>query len=258
MADLDPHNPYRAPDALVADVVPERTAAGNVPGGHGWQWIVDGFALFKQQPGMWIGITLVWMLIVVGLQIIPFIGWLAVNLLMPILVGGIMLGARAQDRGEGLSFGHLFAGFSTNTGNLVVVGVLGLLAFVAIFALVAMVFGASMFAVFGLGAANATVLSPAIFTALFGALVALALLIPVYMALWFAPALVAFRGVTATEAMKASFTANLKNIMPFLVYGLAMFVLAILASIPLALGWLVLGPTLIASVYTAYKDIFVE
>jgi hypothetical protein len=35
-----------------------------------------------------------------------------------------------------------------------------------------------------------------------------------------------------------------------------MFVLAIVASIPLGLGWLLLGPVIIASVYTSYRDIF--
>jgi uncharacterized membrane protein len=56
--------------------------------------------------------------------------------------------------------------------------------------------------------------------------------------------------------MKASFMGCLKNILPFLVYGVIMFGLAIVASIPLALGWLVLGPMTIASVYTAYRDIY--
>jgi uncharacterized membrane protein len=57
-------------------------------------------------------------------------------------------------------------------------------------------------------------------------------------------------------ALKASFFACLKNIVPFLVYGIVGFVLAIVASIPVMLGWLVLGPVFIASVYTAYRDIF--
>ena len=33
-------------------------------------------------------------------------------------------------------------------------------------------------------------------------------------------------------------------------------VLAVIASIPLMLGWFVVGPMAIASVYTAYCDIF--
>jgi hypothetical protein len=34
------------------------------------------------------------------------------------------------------------------------------------------------------------------------------------------------------------------------------FVLALVATIPIGLGWLVLGPVLATSVYTAYLDIF--
>ena len=37
---------------------------------------------------------------------------------------------------------------------------------------------------------------------------------------WFAPALVALRGATAVDAMKASFMSCLRNWVPFLVYGL--------------------------------------
>jgi uncharacterized membrane protein len=96
----------------------------------------------------------------------------------------------------------------------------------------------------------------AILTLLLAALVGLALMVPVFMAIWFAPALVVFDGKDAIEAMKQSFAGCLKNIVPFLIYGLVLFVLSILASIPLGLGWLLLGPVLAASVYTGYKDIF--
>jgi uncharacterized membrane protein len=43
---------------------------------------------------------------------------------------------------------------------------------------------------------------------------------------------------------------------PFLIYGIIMLVLSILATIPLGLGWLVLGPVAVASVYVAYRDIY--
>ena len=93
-------------------------------------------------------------------------------------------------------------------------------------------------------------------TILLAVLVALALLIPVAMAAWFAPALVVLNDMGVGDAIKASFWACLKNIVPFLVYGLILFGLAIVASIPFGLGWLALGPTLAASVYAAYRDIF--
>jgi uncharacterized membrane protein len=76
------------------------------------------------------------------------------------------------------------------------------------------------------------------------------------MALWFAPALVVLRGMAPIEAIKESFLGCLKNVLPFLVYSIVLMVLGIVAAIPLGLGWLVLGPTLIASVYVSYRDIY--
>ena len=75
-------------------------------------------------------------------------------------------------------------------------------------------------------------------------------------ALWFAPALVVLRGAAPVAAIKESFSACLKNFVPFLIYGIVLLVLGIVAAIPLGLGWLVLGPVVIASVYVAYRDIF--
>jgi uncharacterized membrane protein len=59
-------------------------------------------------------------------------------------------------------------------------------------------------------------------------------------------------------ALKTSFGACLKNIVPFLIWSIAVFFLSILATIPLALGWLLLGPVLLASIYLSYRDIFHE
>jgi uncharacterized membrane protein len=58
------------------------------------------------------------------------------------------------------------------------------------------------------------------------------------------------------EAIKESFMGCLKNILPFLVYSIVLVVLGVVASIPLGLGWLVLGPTLVGSVYASYRDIY--
>ena len=46
--------------------------------------------------------------------------------------------------------------------------------------------------------------------------------------------------------------------MPFLVYGLVGFVLAVVATIPVLLGWFVLAPVGMASMYTSYRDIFYD
>jgi uncharacterized membrane protein len=80
--------------------------------------------------------------------------------------------------------------------------------------------------------------------------------IPLVMTLWFAPALVVLHDVSAVRAMVLSFRGCLANLMPFLLYGLAVIGLAIVATIPFGLGWLVLAPVLVTSTYTACQEIF--
>jgi uncharacterized membrane protein len=91
---------------------------------------------------------------------------------------------------------------------------------------------------------------------LLGLLLMMALLMPVIMAIWFAPALVMLNDKQPIEAMRLSFFACLRNILPFLIYSLIGLLLAVAATIPLALGWLVLGPWFYTSTFCAYRDIF--
>jgi uncharacterized membrane protein len=95
-----------------------------------------------------------------------------------------------------------------------------------------------------------------ILSMLIAALLVLGLSVPLYMATWFAPALIVLHQLAPMAALQASFYACLRNWIPFFVYGIVLLVLCILAAIPAGLGFLVLMPVLAASVYTAYRDIF--
>ena len=87
-------------------------------------------------------------------------------------------------------------------------------------------------------------------------LVCLGLLIPLIMAYWFAPPLVIFHNINPVDAMKLSFSACMHNLLPFTVYSLISTVLFLLALVPLGLGLLVMIPTMTASLYASYQDIF--
>jgi uncharacterized membrane protein len=76
------------------------------------------------------------------------------------------------------------------------------------------------------------------------------------MAIWFAPALVVLRGMAPVDAIKASFAASMKNIVPFVVFGVLYIIAAIVASIPFGLGWIVLVPVLLLTAYVSYQDVF--
>jgi len=218
---------------------------------------VGGFELFKKQPGIWIALVVILFVILIVLaffNVIFFLGSIATLLLMPVFAGGLMLGCHAQQGGGQLGIAHLFAGFKAQTANLVVLGALGLAG--GIIALLPMILIVGVGAFFGAAQGDTAGALAIGGSFLIGWLVTMALSILLYMALWFAPALVVLRGTAPIDAIKQSFAACLKNIVPFLIYGIVLFVLGIVAAIPLGLGWLVLGPVVIASVYVAYRDIF--
>ena len=76
------------------------------------------------------------------------------------------------------------------------------------------------------------------------------------MAMQFAPMLVLFDKVAPWPALKISLQAFLRNALPLTVYGLLLLPFAVFASMPMMLGWLILMPVLITSVYAAYRDFF--
>lgn len=227
----------------------------SVAAGNGWQWIRGGFDLFRQNPVIWIALFFIYLLICMGLSIVPIIGPIVLNLLAPVFMAGFMLGCQALERGEELEINHLFAGFKQNTAQLITVGGLYLAGMIVIAGLMFVMTGG---AVLAMGEPGHAMEAAAGAGMLLAVLLALALLLPLIMAYWFAPTLVVFNGISAVEAMKSSFSACLRNILPFTVYSLICMLLLLLAAIPLGLGLLVMIPTMTASLYVSYKDIFSE
>jgi uncharacterized membrane protein len=234
-----------------------------VPAGNGASWWSEAWRLFTPAMGVWVLTVVILFVISVVLTLIPVVGHLASQVLYPVFFGGLMLGCRAVDRGQPLTVAHLFAGFSERAGPLFILGLLYTAIAIAIALTVAGIllvfFGAAVFAQLLRMSdpfAASAVIGGALLVVIVGALLFALLFLPLVMAVWFAPALVALRGLDPWEAMKQSFAGCLRNVLPFLIYGVIGTVLAVLASIPLALGWLVVGPLTIASVYTGYCDIY--
>lgn len=243
--------------------------ARTVAVGRGASWWGEAWRLFAPSVGAWLLITLILLgivLVVTFLGHIPFLGWLielGAHILWPVLVGGLMVGCRAVDRGNPLLVTHLFSGFNQRTQPLIMVGLI----YTGLSALVVIVVFVIMVAIFGVATlrALASASDPASIGGALGTMVSavlvsvllfLLLWLPVVMSVWFAPALVMLGGMEAWPAMTQSFRACLKNFAPFLVYGAIGLGLAIAASIPVMLGWFVLYPVTVATVYASYCDIF--
>lgn len=226
----------------------------NVDVGRGLEWLKQGWQLFTRNPGMWIAIAVILMVIVVVLSFVPVVGTLAVNFLMPVFAGGLLLGCKSLSEGGEFGIDSLFAGFKQNTGNLILVGVFYLVGVIVITVLVFLIGGGA--ALTGGMIGRGPGVGMAVGGFFLAMLVMLVLLVPLAMAVWFAPALVVFRDVAPLEAMKASFFACLKNLLPFLVYGVILFVLCLIAMIPIGLGMLIMVPVMMGSVYASYVEIF--
>jgi hypothetical protein len=216
--------------------------------------MVEAFALFRRQPGMWILIVLVAGILIAVISMIPVLGSLASVLLFPMLGGGLMQSCKVLDEGGTLEFEQLFAGFKHRTGDLVLVGVFNLVCGVIVTFVFAAVVGGGVF--MGMMRGGLTGAGISIASALLALLLVAGLLVPVSMATWFAPALIVLDEVAPAAALKSSFFACLRNWLPFLLYSAVLLVLCLAAAIPLGLGYLVLFPVLTASIYTSYRDIF--
>jgi uncharacterized membrane protein len=208
---------------------------------------------------MWIVLIVLWFVLNIVVQFVPIIGGLAMSLLYAVFVAGFMLGCAALERGEALEVGHLFAGFKSNTGSLIGLGAIYLGIIIAFI----VIFGALVFS--GMGGIGAfsdpeSIRPEQIFNSgtLLGILIALLLLIPIIMMFWFAPVLISLGGVPLMQSLKMSFTGCLKNILPMFIFSLVMMVLAVIASIPFMLGWLVLMPIGMAAFYTSYRAIYTD
>ena len=231
----------------------DSVAIRTVEAGRGLSWLSEGFELFKKAPGVWIGSTLLLLVVGWALSHLP-LGSLILDLGFTVVLGGLMLGCKAQAEGAPLKLEHLVAAF--NPPHLVPLLILSLLALLGT-ALIGLIAGALSLGALGAGAFSGDFTEVRITLGLvFAVLLAFALLLPLMMATWFAPPLIVLGGLQPVAALKASFDACLRNIVPFLVYGLLGLLIAIAAAIPFGLGLLVAIPVFIASVYTGYRDIF--
>lgn len=234
----------------------------SVDAGRGLEWWAQSWALFMKNPGMWVVLGLVALIVFLVLGVIPLLGTVATSLLLPVFVGHWMLAARKVEGGGTLEINDLFTLFGSNSHQPTLVSLLvlgGLLAATTIvMSLVLGMFGAG--AVIGLLVGGAMHSGVGVLAAAGAGLMSLLVLLVVAtlvgMAFWFAPALVVFHQAAPLDAVKASFAACLKNIPAFLLYSVIGLVAAIVASIPAGLGWLVLAPLTGLQVYVSTQDVF--
>lgn len=211
--------------------------------------------MFLANPGVWIGSTVLLLVILLAISIVPFFGQIAAHLLVPLFGAGMVQICRHLSEEKQPEISDLFVGFRHNAGQLVMIGVFfaaGIfgIAFLAFLLVSGGVLGGVVTGrVAGFGVALGGVM--------LAGLIVMVLSVPVIMATWFAPALVFFHNMKPADAMRASFDAGAKNWLAMIIFGIFLVVALFFAMLPLGLGLLLLLPVFSGAVYASYRDIFV-
>ena len=154
------------------------------------RWIAEGFRLFRRSPLNWMMLSAIWLLVAFALVAIPTLGQLILYLLTPALGGGLLLGCRALEQGGRLLPNHLVAGLQSHAAPLVTVGGVYLIGNVLAFGAFMALGGGKIIAAALQRSSDPGAPPPNVPT---DPLLAVFLLLPLFMAVIFAPALVVFR-----------------------------------------------------------------
>lgn len=219
-----------------------------------FDWLAQGWAMFLAHPGIWLGSSVLVLIMLMAISIVPLFGQVAAHLLVPLFGAGMLQICRSIAAEREPQIAELFSGFQQRAGQLVMVGVFFA---IAMFGIAFLAFLLVSGGVLGGGVTGRV----GGFGVTFGGvmlagLLVLVLSVPVVMSVWFAPALVYFHGMQPLAAMKASFAAGTKNWLVMMIFGTFLVVAGFFAMLPIGLGLLLLLPVFSAAVYASYRDIF--
>lgn len=245
-----------------------------VSAGRGARWLAEGWRLFRVAPLAWLAAVFGYWLLMSVVSLLPLIGAAAAAVLVPAFSVGFMALARAAGRKAPLELSLLFDGFRHEVRAQITLGFFYLLC-------LALLLGASTLIDEGVLAqwlltGRHPEADAFLSQAFFSALVATAFLyLPVMLAFWFAPPLAAWHSTGAVKALFFSFAASLMNWRAFLGYGAVTALVTLVVPFVVLTALALLGeasrvpaatfvlplmilllPTLFASFYVSYRDVF--
>jgi hypothetical protein len=246
------------------------------PAARGAAWLREAFGMFSVARVPWLLLLLLYYAVMGIVELVPFVGPLAVPLLKPVFAVGFLAAAWGQERGRRPELRQLFQGFRANLHALLPLGVLFLVGIMlSVMATVLVDGGALLDMLSGKTRLDEEALASGAMqrAMLFGAVCAL----PVVLALWYAPALVVFHDCSAARAVALSLRASIANWRPLATYGLLVVFYGVVVpglligivglvvpgnvGVPIAVVlmmpyFLSLVATLHISDYVSYRDIF--
>jgi len=273
------HQDGRQPDTPIAPSVADREygpvqEAQFIPGGrsvpmmNAFVWVADAWGLFKQKPVMWVVIWIGFMLVCTvffNLSRHTSYSGVIMTFAQILFFAGVVNSCDVLRREGSFTFSDLFVAFKRKTNSLLTVGLINFgfgiaLAYIAI----ALIGGDAIREIFAdlqsllFHISSLTTVGITSRMMLLGAIIIVGT--PIYtMAFWFTPALVLMHDIPLVKAIRMSFSACLKNILPGIILFSMMTIVIGISFIPFflgLLGLLVMGMMSFMCNYTSYRDIF--
>jgi uncharacterized membrane protein len=230
---------------------------------RGWIWIKHGYQLIMRNPLMSITFALLCALALFTVLKMPVLGPLLAVMLIPIILAGYMRVCRALEEEEEVELAHLLKGFKKHTARLAALGGFLMLGMLVSSMVMVFVGGEPLRSLLeNVNTANdPQLLVDAMMTAgsgvAFSLMVGFAMICIVMLAFQYAPMLVFFDNLPPLDALRASLTGSLRNLVPYVVYNLILQVVAlVLGLLPYNVGLIVLLPLGLTSLYVSYRNIF--
>jgi hypothetical protein len=221
---------------------------------NGPAWLVEGVKLFFRFPGPWMMLLAFGSLIMLIGQLVPVIGPLFFYATYFIWIAGLMACCRLLHQGQPFQFQQVFVGFKSGARTLMSLSLIYTVIEITVIAFFTEPFIRQLQSPqMSQQEMQQLLQDPEFLKALLWSRLAL---VPVQMAMVFTPALVLFQQRSLLSAVQLSFAACMQNFPAVVLYLLSLVAMGVLATLPALLGWFILIPATIASVYFAYMDIF--
>ncbi|MDR2711377.1 MAG: hypothetical protein LBB65_08690 [Burkholderiales bacterium] len=206
----------------------------SVPAKNGLGWVLGAWDLFKRKAGLWTGFAAVYFALIFGATMLAqlphaaFPVFIMEVFMQMMLIAGVVYSCDLFQRKGSFAFSDFFVAFrkGERSLHLVALPMLGLAILLAL-----SLFGLVFYMILK-KLAGAQFMSETAGTMM----ISLPLAFVFFMGIWFAAALIFMHDAKSFEAIKMSFVACLKNLLPGIVFFLAMGVLWVLVYLLIGLG----------------------
>ncbi len=207
-----------------------------VPMRHGWLWIRGAFVIVGRKPLLWLLLVMMYWFVLSIAGAIPVLGIVIGLMAVPAFSASFMSAAREIDQGRTPGPLVLASGFREHPLPMAVLGAIYFACCLAVLGLTSLIDGGIL-----IDALRGRRPSAGFETSVATAGV---IYLPVMLAFWFAPALVAWERIGAPKALFFSFVASLRNWRALLFYALMLAALAVIVAMSVVIALKMVGAAL--------------